>query len=69
MESLRLGKKALIDKVTWARFVRAVKRFASAEFGWKAKLMFTMLITLMFSINGLNAVNNYAGRPVVARAR
>ncbi|WAC07976.1 MAG: ABC transporter transmembrane domain-containing protein [Thermodesulfobacteriota bacterium] len=55
-------QKLLIHKVTGAIFVRAVKRFITSEFGWKAKLMFAGLIILLFCINGLNVVNNYVGR-------
>jgi putative ATP-binding cassette transporter len=55
-------QKVVIHKPAWARFVQAVKRFAGSEFGWKAKLMFAGLITLLFCTNGLNVVNNYVGR-------
>jgi vitamin B12/bleomycin/antimicrobial peptide transport system ATP-binding/permease protein len=58
-------KKAFIDKLTAARFVRSVRRFASSEVGWKAKLMFAGLIAFLFAINGLNVVNNYVGRDFI----
>lgn len=55
-------QKILLDKVTAARFVRAVRDFANSEVGWKAKLMFAALIALLFGINGINVVNSYVGR-------
>jgi putative ATP-binding cassette transporter len=51
-------QKVPIDKLTGARFVRAVWRFANSEFGLKAKLMLAWLIALLFSINGLNVVTS-----------
>jgi len=55
-------QKIHIHRATSAQFVRAVQRFATSEFGLKAKVMFAGLITLLFCINGLNVVNNYVGR-------
>lgn len=51
-----------LDGRTWARFVRMVKNFAASEVGGKARWRFTLLIALLFAINGLNVVNSYVGR-------
>ncbi|WP_240502461.1 ABC transporter transmembrane domain-containing protein [Methylocaldum sp. 14B] len=51
-----------LDGRTWARFVRMVKNFAASEAGGKARWRFTLLIALLFAINGLNVVNSYVGR-------
>ncbi len=47
---------------TLARFVRAVRNFANSEVGWKAKLIFSALVALLFGANGLNVLNSYVGR-------
>jgi putative ATP-binding cassette transporter len=57
-----MEKQKIPLKITAARFVRAVRNFASSEVGWKAKLMFVGLIALLFGINGMNVVNSYVGR-------
>jgi vitamin B12/bleomycin/antimicrobial peptide transport system ATP-binding/permease protein len=51
-----------IDRLTWRRFVQAVKTLATSEVGGRAKLLFAALIALLFAINGLNVVNSYVGR-------
>ena len=51
-----------IDRLTGARFVRAVKNFAGSEVGGRAKLLFALLIAFLFGISGLNVVNSYVGR-------
>lgn len=55
-------QKVPLDKLTGARFVRAVRNFANSEVGWKAKWMFAGLIVLLFGINGMNVLNSYVGR-------
>lgn len=50
------------DRRTWARFVRMIKNLAASEVGGKARWRFTLLIALLFAINGLNVVNSYVGR-------
>jgi putative ATP-binding cassette transporter len=55
-------QKVPIDKLTGVRFVQAVRNFANSEVGWQAKLMFTGLIALLFTISGMNVVNSYVGR-------
>jgi vitamin B12/bleomycin/antimicrobial peptide transport system ATP-binding/permease protein len=57
--------KGLIDKLTVARFIRAVRTFANSDVGWKAKWMFGGLIALSCATNGLNVVNNYVGRDFI----
>src|SRR5215468_12619583 len=54
-----------IDRLTWRRFVRAVKNLATSEVGRRAKLLFAALIALLFAINGLNVVNSYVGRDFI----
>jgi putative ATP-binding cassette transporter len=49
-------------KETAARFVRAVRLFASSEAGPEAKWMFAGLLALLCGANGLNVVNSYVGR-------
>jgi putative ATP-binding cassette transporter len=51
-----------IDRLTWVRFVRAVRNFMSSEVGWKARSLFGLLIAFLFGINGLNVVNTYVAR-------
>jgi putative ATP-binding cassette transporter len=49
-------------KTTAARFAQAVTRFANSEVGWKAKLIFGVLVVLLWGANALNVVNSYVGR-------
>ena len=49
-------------RVTAARFAAAVKIFATSNVGWKAKLLFTMLVVLLLGVNALNVGNSYVGR-------
>lgn len=49
-------------RVTAARFVRTVGMFIRSEFGRKARLMFGVLIALLFGISGLNVANSFVGR-------
>lgn len=49
-------------KVTAARFVRAVRIFASSDVGGTAIAMAAALIVLLCGANGLNVVNSYVGR-------
>jgi putative ATP-binding cassette transporter len=51
-----------IDRLTGARFVRAVKNFTGSEVGGRAKLLFTLIIVFLFGISALNVVNSYVGR-------
>src|SRR6059036_4062094 len=51
-----------ITRVTWSRFGRAVKDFASCEVGWRARGLFGLLIALLVVFNALNVVNSYVGR-------
>jgi vitamin B12/bleomycin/antimicrobial peptide transport system ATP-binding/permease protein len=47
---------------TWDRFARMLRRFATSEAGGKARWLFTGLLVLLVTINGLNVVNSYVGR-------
>jgi len=55
-------QRASLAKLSWDRFVRAVRNLATSDVGWKAKLMFAGLIALLFAISGMNVVNSYVGR-------
>lgn len=39
--------------MTWVRFVRAVRIFATSEVGLKAKGLFVVLMVLLFGISGM----------------
>ena len=49
-------------RVTAARFAAAVEIFATSNVGWKAKLLFVMLVVLLLGVNALNVGNSYVGR-------
>ena len=49
-------------RVTAARFAAAVKIFATSNVGWKAKLLFALLVVLLLGVNALNVGNSYVGR-------
>lgn len=49
-------------KVTAARLVRSVGRFAKSEVGRKAKLIFAAIVALLSVATGLNVANSYVGR-------
>jgi putative ATP-binding cassette transporter len=49
-------------RVSAARFAAAVKFFATSNVGWKAKLLFAMLVVLLLGVNALNVGNSYVGR-------
>jgi vitamin B12/bleomycin/antimicrobial peptide transport system ATP-binding/permease protein len=56
------GQEVPINRLTVLRFGRAVRNFASSPVGGRAKVMFGVLIALLFAISGLNVVNSYVGR-------
>src|SRR6059036_693383 len=51
-----------ITRLTWSQFRRAVSDFANCEVRWRARGLFSLLITLLFAFNGLNVLNSYVGR-------
>ena len=51
-----------LDRETWARFVRAVRALVSSEASRKVWLLFSGLLLLMLTINGLNVLYSYVGR-------
>src|SRR5215470_13574337 len=51
-----------ITRLTWSRFGRAVKNFATCEVGGRARGLFALLIALVVVFNGLNVLNSYVGR-------
>src|SRR5262249_55631763 len=55
-------QRVRFDRLTGARFVRAVKNFAASEVGGRAKFLFASLIGFLLAISGLNVVNSYVGR-------
>ncbi len=50
------------DRLVLTRFAAAVRDFMSSDEGWKAKLLFGLLMTFLLVINGLNVVNSYVAR-------
>jgi len=51
-----------LDRLSWARWWRAIRSFAGSEVGGRARLLFGALLGLLLAINGLNVVNSYVGR-------
>jgi putative ATP-binding cassette transporter len=51
-----------LDRLSWARWDRAIRDFAGSEVGGRARLLFGALLGLLLAINGLNVVNSYVGR-------
>jgi putative ATP-binding cassette transporter len=49
-------------RLTWARFGRAVKDFATGDVGGRACGFFGVLIALLVVFNALNVLNSYVGR-------
>jgi putative ATP-binding cassette transporter len=49
-------------RVTVARFTTAIRVFAASNVGWKAKLLFALLVALLLGVNALNVGNSYVGR-------
>ena len=58
MESARIP----LDRLTWARWRRAMRDLMRSEVGGRVKLLFGALLALLLAINGLNVVNSYVGR-------
>ena len=50
------------DGRTWDRFGRMLRRFSASEAGGKARWLFTCILVLLVTINGLNILNSYVGR-------
>ena len=46
----------------WARFLHILQLFFESEGRWPAIVWFTLLLTLLLSLSGLNVVNSYVGR-------
>ena len=46
-------KRALIDRTTWVRLVRAIKNFATSEVGGRGALLFGALLAFLLVINAL----------------
>ncbi|HSO83191.1 ABC transporter ATP-binding protein/permease [Thiocapsa sp.] len=57
-----IALRTTISRTTWKRFLEMLAMLARSEVGGKAKLLFALLILLLFGINGLNVVNSYVGR-------
>ncbi|MBN2108411.1 MAG: ABC transporter ATP-binding protein/permease, partial [Deltaproteobacteria bacterium] len=56
-------QKFHLHRQTLVHFLASLKRFATApDVGRRALLMFTALLALQLSINGLNVLNSYVGR-------
>jgi putative ATP-binding cassette transporter len=54
-----------LDRVTWRRFVRAIRTFLFSEVGTRAKWMLAGLVGFLLIINGLNVLNSYVGRDFI----
>src|SRR5262245_27509301 len=54
--------KVAITRLTWSRFGRSVKDFATCDVGGRARGLFAVLIALVIVFNALNVVNSYVGR-------
>src|SRR5262245_1393843 len=54
--------KVPLTRLTWFRFGRAVKNFATCEIGGRARGLFAVLIALVVVFNALHVVNSYVGR-------
>lgn len=57
-----IALRSTISRTTWKRFLEMIAMLARSEVGGKAKLLFALLILLLFTINGLNVVSSYVGR-------
>ncbi|RKT44741.1 ABC transporter ATP-binding protein/permease [Thiocapsa rosea] len=57
-----IALRTTISRATWKRFLDMLVMLGRSEVGGKAKLLFALLILLLFGINGLNVLNSYVGR-------
>jgi vitamin B12/bleomycin/antimicrobial peptide transport system ATP-binding/permease protein len=57
-----IALRTTISRTTWKRFLEMLVMLGRSEVGGKAKLLFALLILLLFGINGLNVLNSYVGR-------
>lgn len=57
-----IALRTTISRATWKRFLEMLAMLWRSEVGGKAKLLFALLILLLFGINGLNVLNSYVGR-------
>jgi putative ATP-binding cassette transporter len=57
-----MDRETIRYKAIAARFIRAVRHFFGSEVGWKAKLIFAGLVTLLCAVNALNVANSFVGR-------
>jgi putative ATP-binding cassette transporter len=48
------------------RLVVAVRNFSRSEVGWRAKLMFAAILTLLLAANGLNVTNSFVNRNLMS---
>jgi putative ATP-binding cassette transporter len=55
-------KESTAEQITWARFIRLIRRSIVPELGSKALLLAGLLILMLLGINGLNVLNSYVGR-------
>ena len=49
------AEEVRFDRLILTRFAAAVRSFASSDEGWKAKVLFGLLIAFLFAINGLTS--------------
>jgi vitamin B12/bleomycin/antimicrobial peptide transport system ATP-binding/permease protein len=48
------------------RFVAAIRTFARSEVGWRAKLMFAVILALLIAASGLNVANSFVNRNLMS---
>src|SRR5277367_1249177 len=48
------------------RLVTAVRGFARSEVGWRAKLIFAVILVLLLAANGLNVANSFVNRNLMS---
>src|ERR1700758_3747508 len=60
--SLEMETQNIPRRVTGRRFVRAVQNFANSQVGWKAKIIFGILVALLCGTICLNILNSCVRR-------
>lgn len=51
-------KESTAEQITWARFIRLIRRSIVPELGRKALLLVGLLFLMLLGINGLNVLNS-----------
>jgi putative ATP-binding cassette transporter len=56
------GRIPYYDQLTLNRLITGIRRFAGSDAGWKAQILFAVLVGLILTLNGLNIWSSYIGR-------